>query len=404
MANKSTTRHMRLNIEFISDVTKLAKDLSTLPNKIDLGSKMGKDLLNSFSKNLNSTMGNLNKLQQALSVPGLSTKQYTAIFNKLNVKIQETARQALTLKDSLKDLYNSQENKDGLKQLEKFKKQLAEIQDLQTKKSGAVTRRNTSKKKMMDEAGLDYDNAKVREQLLKIQRQFGAKKGLTKDDKNWLENVGLSEKDLTRVLELVEQIEQHTKNITNLDKKGKKITGASTLEGSEEFLTGKIQEYEEGYLTSDKYKVAKTAFKEYLSMFNEFGGHLYLFNDNFNKATHNAEDYNATMIEGEKTLAQVGRQLGIVNLGATEMIRAFKRLAIEAFNFYKSLDYALNQIYVVSNLSSKAVNQLTTDFVLMAKNTGMAIDDVTKAAVLFFQQGLSTDEVFSTVWCAEISQ
>jgi TP901 family phage tail tape measure protein len=393
MANKSTTRHMRLNIEFISDVTKLAKDLSTLPSKVDLGSKIGKDLVSGFTKNIGSTIGNLNKLQQALSVPGLSTKQYTAIFNKMNVKIQETAHQALLLKDSLKDLYNSQENKDGLKQLEKFKKQLEEIKDLQTKKSGSVTRRNTSKKKLFEEAGLDYNQSKVREQLLKMQRQLGAKKGITKDDKAWLENFGLSEKDLTRVLELVEQIEQHTKNIVNLDKKGKKMTGASTLEGSEEFLNNKIQEYEEGYFTSDKYKAAKTAFKDYAGMFGDFENQINGFNDKFGRATSSAEHYNATMIEGEKTLAQVGRQLGIVNFGATEMIRMFKKLIVEAFNFYKSLDYALNQIYVVSNLSSGAVNQLTSEFVLMAKNTGMAIDDVTKAAVLFFQQGLDTEEV-----------
>ena len=29
----------------------------------------------------------------------------------------------------------------------------------------------------------------------------------------------------------------------------------------------------------------------------------------------------------------------------------------------------------------------------MSKDSGMAIDDITKAAVLFFQQGLNTDEV-----------
>lgn len=393
MANKSSTRHMRLNIEFVSDVTKLAKDLSTLPSKIDLGSKVGRDLTKSFTTNIGSTIQNLTKLQQALSVPGLSTKQYTAIFNKLNVKIQETGRQALLLKDAMKDLYNSQENKEGLKELAKFKKQLEEIKELQSKKSGATTRRATSKKKLLDETGLDYDNTKVREQLIKMQRQLGAKKGLTKDDKNWLNNVGLSEADLTRVLELVKQIEQHTINITNLDKKGKKITGASTLEEGAEVLSGKISGHEDAYFTKDKFKVAQSAIKEYASIFGDFEHNLDGFNTKFGHATTVAEDYNATMIEGEKTLAQVGRQLGIVNIGASEMIRAFKRLVTEAFNFYKSLDYALNQIYVVSNLSSSAVNQLTSDFVLMAKNTGMAIDDVTKAAVLFFQQGLNTEEV-----------
>ena len=42
---------------------------------------------------------------------------------------------------------------------------------------------------------------------------------------------------------------------------------------------------------------------------------------------------------------------------------------------------------------NNAINDLKTNFINMAKDTGMALDDITRSATLFYQQGLNTDEV-----------
>lgn len=107
-------------------------------------------------------------------------------------------------------------------------------------------------------------------------------------------------------------------------------------------------------------------------------------------ATVNAEK----MAKAGATLKEILAQFGIV-FSAAKIAKLFKDLIKYSFDFYKSLDSALNQIYVVSNLSSTAVNNLTSNFINMAKKTGMSIDDVTRAAVLFYQQGLNTEQVMT---------
>ena len=42
-------------------------------------------------------------------------------------------------------------------------------------------------------------------------------------------------------------------------------------------------------------------------------------------------------------------------------------------------------------------NTLKSNFINMAKETGMALDDVTRSAVLFYQQGLNTEEVMEMI-------
>ena len=97
-------------------------------------------------------------------------------------------------------------------------------------------------------------------------------------------------------------------------------------------------------------------------------------------------------LETTQTLKQVLAQFGI-GISAVNIVNYFKDLTKAAFEFYKSLDSAFNQIYVVSGLTSTAVMNLKDDFIRMSKESGMAIDDIAQSAVLFYQQGLDTSAV-----------
>ena len=120
----------------------------------------------------------------------------------------------------------------------------------------------------------------------------------------------------------------------------------------------------------------------------DVGNQMAIFTNNLGKAEAEAEK----LAKAGMTIREIFGQFGIV-LSAAAIVRGFKDLAESAFDFYKSLDSALNEIYVVSNLTIESVNNLKSNFINMAKDTGMAIDDITRAAVLFYQQGLKTDEV-----------
>ena len=76
-------------------------------------------------------------------------------------------------------------------------------------------------------------------------------------------------------------------------------------------------------------------------------------------------------------------------------VRQIKNLATASFDFYRSLDRALTEISIVSDLSRQQVQKFTSEFINMSKQTGMAIDDIAQASVIFFQQGLMTDEVLT---------
>lgn len=110
--------------------------------------------------------------------------------------------------------------------------------------------------------------------------------------------------------------------------------------------------------------------------------------DAYNKSQAAAERVSET---GE-TLKHIMARFGI-GFSVAQIVDKLWDGVRAAYEFYKSLDNALNEIYIVSNLSSKAVAALKDDFLAMAEDTGMALDDVTRAATLFYQQGLYSNEV-----------
>ena len=95
----------------------------------------------------------------------------------------------------------------------------------------------------------------------------------------------------------------------------------------------------------------------------------------------------------QQKLNQTLRQTLGIGFGLNDVIREVKKLIREAFDFYKSLDRALTEITIVSDMSRSQVQELTQEFIKLSAQTGMAIDDIAQASVIFFQQGLSTKEV-----------
>ena len=98
--------------------------------------------------------------------------------------------------------------------------------------------------------------------------------------------------------------------------------------------------------------------------------------------------------EALNSVKSVLNELGI-SFSAVGLVRGLKQVIRASWEFYKSLDSALTEISIVSNYSREQVQALTGDFISLSQKTGMAIDDIAQASVIFFQQGLDTEAVMT---------
>ena len=392
MNNKKIQANMQIDISFIGNTSKLVKQLESEVGRLNLNSTIGSKLTTGLEKSFKEVYSNLDKMAEGLSKKGLSPKQYTAFFSGMHEKLQTSIKFTQTLKDDLQNLFNSAENKKALKDLDEFKNKLEAINKLASSQKGAATRQQTTMNKMKEETGLDYNVSK--QMLQAISKRRANKMVPTKAQQEWMDANGLNEEKLKRALELSRQIAAQAQKISNLNAEAKKITGQSTVGSSQKDLEGKIKGLQGIVMTPDEYKRAMSASSIIAKMGGLLGqdvsNQIPLFTNNLAKAEQEAEK----LAKAGLTIKEIFGQFGIV-LSAAAVVRGFKDLATSAFDFYKSLDSALNEIYVVSNLTIDSVNNLKSNFINMAKDTGMAIDDVTRAAVLFYQQGLNTDEVLT---------
>lgn len=391
MNNKKVQAQMQIDVSFIGNTTKLVKELQSSFKSLDLSSNLTKQFEVGVSKGFKDLLSNLDKMSEGLSKKGLSTKQYTNFFDTMNTKIQESTKFLGGLKDKLTDIYSSEENKKAIKDLENYKKKLEEINKLASAQKASTTRRSTAIKKMEDETGVQYGISK--RMLANVNARKQNKQDLTANQKEWMSLNGLDEKKLARVLELYKQITAQRNKIESQNEAAKKLTGQSTVSSSSDFLARQIGKTEGNVLSTESYKQAITQLSNFEGKITQLTNATDSFGAKFNdEVMPRAQQEAEKAAQASSTLKEVFAQFGIA-FSAAAIANAFKDLAKSAFDFYKSLDSALNQIYVVSNLTSNSVNKLKADFINMAKETGMAIDDVTRAAVLFYQQGLNTDEV-----------
>lgn len=390
MNGKKIQAHMQLNVDFVGNATKLVKDLESKVSGLQLNSGLTKGIEANLNKSIHSLYNNLEKMGEGLSRKGLNVKQYTNFFDNINKRVEDTTKVFETLKEDLQAVFDSKENKEAIKNLELYKKQLEQIKSLASDQKEATTRRGTAIGKMKDELGLDYNISKKMLQGIATRRANKQKE--TKDQSEWLDKVGLDETKLKRALELLKQIENQQSKIEGYDTQAEVITGKKTVSGSATYLSKQIETTSNTAYLPETHKENLAVLKQQADVYKEItslSNTLYTqLNNELPKATAEAE----RLAQAEMNVKEILGQFGI-SFSVAGIIQQFKELIEYSYQFYKSLDSALNSIYVVSDLSAEAVNNLTTSFISMAKRTGMALDDITVAATLFYQQGLNTDEV-----------
>lgn len=212
---------------------------------------------------------------------------------------------------------------------------------------------------------------------------------ITKEEKDELREINTRLKENNALLEEKKKIEAELNEL-------KVETGKSTAAALDEEISKTkelIAENKNSVLSMEDYQQLTNVVDGLVDSTNELADANEDLGDRAGQSYSELRDAAIQADEHTKKLSQTLKELTGFGIGVNELIRGFKQLTREAFNFYKSLDQALTDITIVSNLSRSQVQSLTQDFIALSRQTGMAIDDIAQASVIFFQQGLSTKEV-----------
>ena len=396
---KNTNLGIKVNVDFalkakdeLNTYVKKLKDVQNLSNG-RLGSKFAEGMVG----NINKASKSLDTLMKSLDNPRMKKGEKIKLINI-------TGQELATLKTSLQsitkfwdtEIKKSAAANKNLEELIAKRKQLTSLK-------GKITK-NTNKSNAAEEElnKLGYSGGttqKDRDSVKSSIRNIG--KTIAKNKEAGV----LDNKELEDELALLKLIDKQLKIIIDARKTSKDLGGEvkalSSINGSQatsdpEVATKRLDKAilkEEG-LTEDPAVLEQIAagFQQIEHSVNATSSSF----DNFEASgkesldilDQETEEYKQTA----ESIKQIFAQFGI-GISAVSIVNYFKSLASAAFEFYRSLDEALISIQVVSNLSSQAVMQLKDDFINMSKDSGMAIDDITQAAVLFYQQGLDTSAV-----------
>ena len=391
MANNKTKAQIQIDVSFVSNATKLVKDLQGGLKGLNLSSVLTKDLATGLNQGFKTLIGDLNKMSEGLGKKGLNPKQYQEFFNQMNTKIQQSTGFITRLGKELDNIYDSDANKQAIKSLEDYRKKLEDLKKISIEYNKTNTRQGTAAKKMFDETGVDYNVSKHTIRKIYNQRKEG-KTNLTKGQQLWYDQNNLDETKLKRILDLYKQMEAYEQKIATMRTQSNALSGKSNIEQGVKSLEHQIGNTEKMVITVETYQQWQRVLHTMLPYMQQVAGLSNQLASDMSSELPRARKEAEDTAKAASTIKEILGQFGIV-WSASTVVRGFQDLARSAYEFYKSLDSALNEIYVVSNLSSNAVNGLKSNFINMAKETGMALDDVTRSAVLFYQQGLNTEEV-----------
>lgn len=380
MPAKKQTVVLQIDLDLPKGKIKEFNELLNNSTKIKMDSGLGKNLFSSLNSSIKEATTDATKLLKLFNKPvknAESAKQlgdsFSKVFKDLNNKL-------LSFQGNLAKTFNSKENQEAIKTY----KQLGDTIDNLNKNYKKVSELN-NKRSALGNTGLINKEINAAKKEQKI---------LEKDKSTW----GKEEK--ARYEELNKIIEEGNQKLLEKEKINKRISTIHSKSGvsSQGQLESKIQELSKDQLALGNGILSQADLDILNNKINNYRNDLRLLNDETQDLGNKSEEsWNRINLAQEqasrkiKTFKEVLQGLGI-GLGITELARGFKELALYSFDFYKQLDKSLTNIAIVTRKTREEVQAFTKDFILMAKQTGMSIDDIAQGAVIFFQQGLSDEE------------
>lgn len=392
---RQARQNLQFTVDFTANMGKLTKALDSEVN--NLRSVVGKN--NPLNAWFDGVKGRSTDLRNAfsdmttmLTKPGLSRSQFLKSLESAQETIKNINASLARSHEYLSRSFNSKGNQDNLaelKSLESQYKKLTKAKDKYEDASGSLKDKKAQyKKKLGMTAGEISKNAVMAKG---IQAKGGKK--LTKAEANFLEKykklipeIIAANDDLVASQEAVNKVFKDLKmpDVGNSGELNAKLVGTRAAIKDKQDVTITPEQMAE---VTKALGGVETAAKRVKQANKEMGEAGEKSSDQIVRAA----------LEEEKALNSVKSVLNEfgVSLSAAGIANYFKQVLRQSWEFYKSLDAALTEISIVSNYSREQVQGLTDDFISLSQKTGMAIDDIAQASVIFFQQGLNTDEVMT---------
>lgn len=392
------------DISFITNIDSIAKQLKSDVGNIKINFPTSNLKANEYIKSLESSLKNFDSeyknMIKNISQPNVSSKQIMGFISSFKSTIDATRTSLQSFKSSLNNTFKAADNqamiaslKELEKQLERVRKAGQSIGELRKQKVDISKQVSSFMGKPMPYSKLE--STLTRYDKLSAQSTNGKMKTT---DRKWMDSISPSIEQLGAYKVQIDKVQSEIeKQVAGI----KDSTGGVVAKGTKaEFgiataqILNQIKEVSATVISSEAFEkigenastalnTAKQFGREYDTLGEKAASSLQQQEQSFKDAQQTAESFKSVLTE-----------LGLV-FSAAWLVRQFKELATASFDFYRSLDRALTEISIVSDLSRQQVQKFTSEFINMSKQTGMAIDDIAQASVIFFQQGLMTDEVLT---------
>ena len=395
MGRQKSNQTLQFTIDFTANVGKLTKQLDAEVN--NLKTVVGKNNpLNAWFDGVKGRSADLRNafsdMTQSLTKPGLNRTQFLKSLSNAQEIIRSINANLARSQEYLNRSFNSKGNQANLTKLQQLEKQYEKLLAAKTAYESASG--TLKSKKASYKQSLGMTPAEI------------SKKAATAEGINQKKGKNLTRKELNFLSEykdMIPQIIEANKDLVASQEAVNKVfekLGMSDVIDSGD-LTNKIastktdiKEQQNITITPEQYRQVSEELKVIEKSSNDVR--------DANKAMGSAAEESSAKVvqfalEEEQALNSVKSVLNEfgISLSAAGLAHYFKQLISASWEFYKSLDAALTEISIVSNFGREQVQSLTNDFINLSKKTGMAIDDIAQASVIFFQQGLDTESVLT---------
>ena len=342
---------------------------------------VGKGFVNSLVPEVNEAIKKVNKAMAQINKPVYSNKEATAIGKNITTSIEDVNKIIRNIPSKLGAIWDPKAAAAANAEIQESGDELERLYEIRDK----WTKLNSRQRQTGNET-------KLRSELLDVEEKIAVyreKDTHTEEEIKDLEKLISREQEITNILDEKKKIKE---DMAKLAQETNYNDVSSVDRDIQEYSMINDDATHRTLLTVDYAKITD-GLKTVISLVNN------LTSSTANLGEEAGNTYNDTLqglkeneLQAKELKQTIGDLIGI-DISLRGLTTAFKQLIRVSFDFYKSLDQALTDISIVSDMSRGQVQGLTQEFIKLSAQTGMAIDDIAQASVIFFQQGLSKDAV-----------
>lgn len=363
-----TSRKVDVVVEYIPDVSGLKKAMSTIQEiKIDIGG-------DALRKDFSSIQQSIRDINKAIS-HNADSSSLVKMFEDLNKEVISTQRSVENFKSELDSVYSSKGNQQMLSDLNRYKKQLEQVENQITNWD------NNFSNKVFKQMRSDLKIPGIDEARKKIKELEGDIGNLTNTQKIYLSEL---------------------ENYVNRWDARQKTTSRGDLEFQARDLRDNISRISSIVETPEMNVQGTKEYAEQIRVLNSLQQLARQSTEGLTEAQKRqaiaAEQAAKEQQELNKAARQEASRITDVFAGSFLGMSASNLLdgaLSSAVNFFKEYDNILTRTMMVTTMNRDEVNALTDSYNDLANQLSSTTKDVAAAQLVFYQQGLNTQEALA---------